>query len=356
MGFLVICTGITILQMSKVDPESLSKLDRRSTILLKAARSNTESVEEKSVTGIEDPGMDTLRGSFGTLGSIIRARSARRMSMSGGPGSTRHRAAAAARALDQERSWPPVPMPNDGLAGMKRHQLYDAPVPRGSFAESQIGKSPTLAPSLLSPSDTRNTRQPTIKFDNQEVVHSYHPPGQAGAATHEHRDVASRDGGMPYPPIPSFSGRTNTSEASSSKLDGRPVDLMSSEATEQTVTVPSLLLNLDGQIRSAPPTTSARYARRESSDSASKTPSTATLMSFPSDTDSNANSQVPWYEDEEESESSRGRSKKQRYPRGSREDDREESVSLWHRQPTEDEQPDDPSQGGIRLVQPRNPF
>jgi hypothetical protein len=47
MGFLVICVGITILQMSKVDPVSLSKLDRRSTILLQAARQQTESVEEK---------------------------------------------------------------------------------------------------------------------------------------------------------------------------------------------------------------------------------------------------------------------------------------------------------------------
>jgi hypothetical protein len=35
MGFLVICFGITILQLSKVDPVQLNKLDRRSTLLFK---------------------------------------------------------------------------------------------------------------------------------------------------------------------------------------------------------------------------------------------------------------------------------------------------------------------------------
>src|SRR6266702_3399337 len=82
MGFLVICVGITILQMSKVDPKKLNKLDRRSTILLQAARAQTEVVDEKGIAAYEDPGMDTLRGSFGAVGSIIRARTARRMSQS----------------------------------------------------------------------------------------------------------------------------------------------------------------------------------------------------------------------------------------------------------------------------------
>ena len=90
MGFLVICVGITILQLSKIDPSQLKipGLDRRSTMLLQAARSNTEGVDEKSVAAVEDPGMDTLRGSFGAVGSIIRARSARRMSMRSGISAT----------------------------------------------------------------------------------------------------------------------------------------------------------------------------------------------------------------------------------------------------------------------------
>jgi hypothetical protein len=81
MAFLVICVGIVILQMSKIDPTQLSKLDRRSTILLQAARSRTET-EEKSIIGVEDPGMDAIRGSFGPVGSIIRARTMRRLSQS----------------------------------------------------------------------------------------------------------------------------------------------------------------------------------------------------------------------------------------------------------------------------------
>lgn len=44
--------GITLLQMSKVDPTTL-KLDRRSTILLQATRRPTE-LQEKSITGYEE--------------------------------------------------------------------------------------------------------------------------------------------------------------------------------------------------------------------------------------------------------------------------------------------------------------
>ena len=81
MGFLTICVGITILQLSKVDPVELkgnAMLDRRSTLLLQAARAKTEDTDpEKGPTGLEDPGMDALRGSFGAFGSIIRARSVR---------------------------------------------------------------------------------------------------------------------------------------------------------------------------------------------------------------------------------------------------------------------------------------
>ncbi len=59
LGFLVICAGIVILQMSKVDPEKFDKLDRRSTLLLKAARQNIDS-EKGDMTEVEDPGIDAL--------------------------------------------------------------------------------------------------------------------------------------------------------------------------------------------------------------------------------------------------------------------------------------------------------
>lgn len=81
LGFLTTCLGITLLQMSKVDPNSLAKLDRKSTMLLQASKHQTEEAEKGRVTAMEDPGMDALRGGFGAVGSIIRARSvSRRMS------------------------------------------------------------------------------------------------------------------------------------------------------------------------------------------------------------------------------------------------------------------------------------
>lgn len=78
LGFLTTCLGITLLQMSKVDPNTLSKLDRKSTILLQASKHQTEEAEKGHVTALEDPGMDALRGGFGAVGSIIRARSVSR--------------------------------------------------------------------------------------------------------------------------------------------------------------------------------------------------------------------------------------------------------------------------------------
>lgn len=82
LGFLVTCLGITLLQLSKVDPKELgNKLDRKSTILMEASRHQTEDAEKGQVSSYEDPGMDALRGGFGAVGSIIRARSVnRRMS------------------------------------------------------------------------------------------------------------------------------------------------------------------------------------------------------------------------------------------------------------------------------------
>ncbi len=51
----VTCLGITLLQMSKVDPKQFEKgLDRRSTMLLTASRSNTAALEEGNISAIED--------------------------------------------------------------------------------------------------------------------------------------------------------------------------------------------------------------------------------------------------------------------------------------------------------------
>ncbi|KAF8500603.1 magnesium transporter NIPA-domain-containing protein, partial [Hysterangium stoloniferum] len=83
LAFFVICSGIFILQMSKVDPRELVSIDKSTSLLLKAARAEVdpnaakelEQEEDRAVVAkTEDPGIDALRGTFGTVGTIIRAR------------------------------------------------------------------------------------------------------------------------------------------------------------------------------------------------------------------------------------------------------------------------------------------
>ncbi|KAG8864279.1 hypothetical protein FRB96_006100 [Tulasnella sp. 330] len=83
LGFLVICSGITILQMSKVDPkklENVHNLDRKSALLIRMANQEIEKPGETSGSTedepakLEEPGLDALRGFNGLAGTIARAR------------------------------------------------------------------------------------------------------------------------------------------------------------------------------------------------------------------------------------------------------------------------------------------
>ncbi|KAF4621214.1 hypothetical protein D9613_000094 [Agrocybe pediades] len=231
MGFLVICLGITILQMSKVDPEKLGKLDRRSTMLLQAAREQTTTIDEKGAIGYEDPGMDTLRGSFGAVGSIIRARTVRRMSqMSHSGGSQlRMRPPGAAAPYDATVSWMSAAGMETGPGGMTRHQLYDAPVPRDDTSSYRAGSIHSQVPVHTAAASQLVNKRPTIKFDSQEIVHSYsRPGGPASPATHEHRQAIHgsmivHDGYPPLPPLPDRSSSAvsvTTPRASAVATDG----------------------------------------------------------------------------------------------------------------------------------------
>ncbi|KAI0699575.1 magnesium transporter NIPA-domain-containing protein [Cytidiella melzeri] len=190
MGFLVISVGIAILQLSKIDPTSIKGmrgLDRRSTMLLQATRANTEGVDEKDIMAIEDPGIDTLRGSFGAMGSIIRARSARKMSMSSGHGSTvrtRHGRHPDSGELPHYNA---MGGHNDHFNGMKRHQLYDPPVP--ATAASPAPLTPRSEDISLGSPRQSERKVPKIKFGDEYIVHSYPVPGHGGDATHEHRSA-----------------------------------------------------------------------------------------------------------------------------------------------------------------------
>lgn len=379
--------------MSKIDPKKLSKLDRRSTLLLQASRPESDPEDEKGLVKIEDPGMDTLRGSFGTVGSIIRARTVKRMSQSS----------------RLSRSGPPTswdPHHSEQLSGMKRHQLYDAPVPRlGGDNDSIHGASVhSLTP-----------KRPTIKFDNQDLVHSYNRPGTGdNTARHEHRQAlaspASNSGYPPLPPIPTTSGSlldissppqiyqsppdsnlaglgagggdtsgmvgSTTAVGSVSEYDDK--DLRDSSLDSQLLAYPPLFKD-EHRVHSAPPTVlydkyrvqaGQKPARKDSRDIfQERTPSTVrgTLLSFPSVTDS-ARSQ-DWDEEELEREkqvkqqkslstTSRDKSKERkspgkRYPKGADEADMEESESLWRKSLENESEEGSQETHGVRLVIPK---
>ncbi|PFH49010.1 hypothetical protein AMATHDRAFT_64010 [Amanita thiersii Skay4041] len=417
MAFLVICLGITILQMSKIDPMQLEKLDRRSTMLLRAAQSQTESMDEKSITGIEDPGMDALRGSFGALGSAIRARSVRRMSQSSS--ARPPRSSGVSGFYPRHGSSSPIqglPL-GDPLSGVRRHQLYDAPVPRD---DTSTVRSPSIQSSNYNQSQIMNKR-PTIKFDSQDVVHQYNRPGTGdNMATHEHRAAGVRSPPpATYPPKPP-SMASQTSFEHFVHLEGLDRQLHQqqqqqqpqhggsrsgsdsdhdneTESDRQTLLV-NPRLGFEPAVQSAPPLFQARFpviiprTRTSSNNSTIKrkdslladSPSSISLLGFPQPTDSASRSdheqEQGWDEEELERQKQRARdvdrgrsvvvmnAKQRRYPKGDGEDDREESVSLWHgRSPAMLYDGDDDYDyyddqdgnsalagptGGIRLVQP----
>ncbi|EIN11244.1 DUF803-domain-containing protein [Punctularia strigosozonata HHB-11173 SS5] len=207
MAFFTICVGITILQMSKVDPTQFKSLDRRSTMLLQAARAHTQEVDEEKLTGVEDPGIDALRGSFGTMGSIIRAKSARRLSMSSRASTLRSRPDGARHREDREHGLSAT-MSSQGEGGlrdgMRRHRLFDNPMPdfdakRGSeYSHRSDAELRSVAlsdgvPPLPGTPQQHPNRTPTIKFDNQDLVHQYDPALRGpSAATHERRPNVAR--------------------------------------------------------------------------------------------------------------------------------------------------------------------
>ncbi|WRT70009.1 uncharacterized protein IL334_007002 [Kwoniella shivajii] len=143
LGFLVTCLGITLLQLSKVDPETLDKLDRKSTILMQASRHQTEDAEKGQVSAAEDPGMDALRGGFGAVGSIIRAKSfSRRMSSASSLGGGGSKSLYGYGNGNGNLS-------THGLGHLERFQLSDNPMPSDAMDQISLhsAKSP-LSPNL----------------------------------------------------------------------------------------------------------------------------------------------------------------------------------------------------------------
>lgn len=322
--------------MSKVDPTHFTKLDRRSTVLLQVAQKQTEGVEEKSLSAVEDPGIDALRGSFGTVGSIIRARSARRISQSSRLSAHSSRFGAPSSRYDIERgdsktsSSSAVPKFNH-YGGMKRHQLFDPPVP-------PVPSLDVTEPDTISLSSARKT---AIKFREQDVIHSYHrgTAGKDDMATHERRVV-------PRPTSPLASPGSSV-QPSLSPPEDSVVGGLSRQQSPLDAEVSGL--------RSAPP--GVGLAVDTYRDPFEGAPATAALPSFPS-----AASLV---DDNERRHHRHNRSfsrpgSSRDYPKGDVRDDAEERVSLWdpQRDNTSDTDialsPDSPY-GTVRLVSTSRP-
>ncbi|RXK40813.1 hypothetical protein M231_01872 [Tremella mesenterica] len=168
LGFLVTCLGITLLQLSKVDPKQLSKLDRRSTMLLAAARHPTEENEKGEVTALEDPGMDALRGGFGAVGSIIRARTASRRFSN-------------ASSLGTGWGSQPNNLSTHGMGNVQRFQLSDNPMPEDAMDQISLhSKSPTGTAGsgfgfrgYTMSSDSPRRSKSHIKFEDPNVKHDF---------------------------------------------------------------------------------------------------------------------------------------------------------------------------------------
>lgn len=345
MGFLVICCGITILQMSKIDPQELSKLDRKSTLLLQAARKNTQKFDEKDLTGIEDPGVDSIRGSFGPIGSMIRARSARRLSQSSN-------AASASRSRHGVSLRPH----EDPLSGLQRHQLYDAPVPTFSMDGSSDHGTSIFASSGHSP----NPRTPTIKYATEDIVHKYKPTSSGSAAAlHELRDNSHRSispGALP----PILEG----------SVDGLPLQ---HPRPHHALSIPPVVTSIDPEAEAGLRTATAAtfsggprgprlrdpFADSPTSTAPSSTYSGGSGGSIPPAPRSRFvgeedGSQAAWRHERGPRPQAARAASDHRYPKSGGDEDKEESISLVRSPSVESysTDDDDAKRGGIRLVEP----
>lgn len=121
---LVICCGITLLQMSKVDPIDLTGLDSKSAVFLAADKE----VDNESGLDAEEPGVDGLRGFGGVIGSIHRnALIARRSNASSLAALSEQ---SSVRRRRQESYLKSLTQHNTqiGMIGLKRHTLCDPPI------------------------------------------------------------------------------------------------------------------------------------------------------------------------------------------------------------------------------------
>lgn len=287
-AFLTICVGITILQMSKIDPAKLTSLDRRSTLLLQAARSHTDKPatidfdpdgEEKDLAG-QEPGMDALRGSLGTIGSIMRARSRRFSQSSRSTGSARApRGMGVGGAMVGNFEGLPfssLERTDHAYDGLTRHALYDAPMPSARSDSMDRG-------SEITTSSTQSPRRTTVKFGAQDLVHSYAPPGTQNPQTIHALRTTSIPTNLDSRAPPSFLYPPKSTSASPlSTIPTLPPPPGDERVTPQTPqhNVQSIVIPKRTNDEPRAPTVSTYGVRVENDPF--ETPSTPSMSAFPS--------------------------------------------------------------------------
>jgi hypothetical protein len=144
--FLTICSGITLLQLSKIDPADLtnadgSPLDRETTLLIRASRSHLAHEKGLDATA-EEPGPDAVRGGLGVLGSMVRARSRRRL-----------HASSDAYAMSESGM-----LNTSSSRDLQRFELSDSPMRRPSDAALTLPNMPYKRDTAIS--FTEESKQP----------------------------------------------------------------------------------------------------------------------------------------------------------------------------------------------------
>ncbi|KAI7942432.1 hypothetical protein MJO28_012459 [Puccinia striiformis f. sp. tritici] len=124
LGFMVICCGITLLQMSKVDPIELTGLDSKSAVFLAADKE----VDTESGLGAEEPGVDGLRAFGGVIGSIHRNTLIARLSTASSLAAQSEQNSIRRRRQESYLTKLRQRNPEIGMVGLKRHSLWDRPV------------------------------------------------------------------------------------------------------------------------------------------------------------------------------------------------------------------------------------
>lgn len=187
LAFLVICSGIFILQMSKVDPRHLSRLDRRTTLLLQAAREEVnppgsgdgdELDEKKLIEATEEPGVDALAGRFGGVtGTVIRAR--RRATIQGAKARGRRRPRSGTNA-----SGPLMNPANDNFSGtsIEIDSVRAQELQEQWKAEKRLGEEAPVARIIPADEVERSNGHNSTSIDGLPVTASRPSPTAEGGA------------------------------------------------------------------------------------------------------------------------------------------------------------------------------